>query len=129
MPCCGLAGRSKPGFLVSSSTDNFSNPFLDLNVTLPETIENLKALFLFIHRNLMLTDLEHDEQNITNALNILQQYRDIWIEVMKRSEQASAPAAQQQLLAPHFQTWGDKARSQPGPHISANRDSSHIWTT
>jgi len=105
---------------------------------MPATIENLKALFLFVHRQLMRADLEHDEQNIADAISILEQYRETWMTLINQTEhnqternqtEQTETNPQQQPPAPHFQTQGEKARTKTGPHISLNIESQHTWTT
>lgn len=60
----------------------------------PELADRLKALFLYVHRNLVLADLEHDPQRIRDAMRLLHMHRETWLELIDRvqQERAAVPA-------------------------------------
>lgn len=65
----------------------------------PEIVENMKQLFLFVHRNLRLADLQQDFALAGAALKILEIHRETWLQLMERlvTDGATArPAASQQ---------------------------------
>ena len=69
--------------------------------TQPELMDQLKALFLFVHRNLVAADLQRDPTAVDNAIRILEIHRDTWQELLdKLSGEAAAPQAT--LPAPHI---------------------------
>ena len=59
----------------------------------PELAERLKALFLYVHRNLMLADLEHDPQKIRDAVRLLSMHRETWLELIERLQTERPVAA------------------------------------
>lgn len=73
----------------------------------PELVAELKSLFLFAYRNLMLANVEHDPRRIDDAVRILQQHRDTWQELEARlpretAAQAAPPSA---IPAPLGRSW------------------------
>ena|SRR5579872_5916448 len=50
----------------------------------PELAERLKALFLFVHRNLVQADLTHDAKLVRDGLSILETHRETWLALMKQ---------------------------------------------
>ena len=50
----------------------------------PEVTENVKQLFLFVHRNLRLADLQRDPQKVRGALKILEMHRETWQQLLQR---------------------------------------------
>lgn len=62
----------------------------------PELAERVKALFVYVHRNLVLADLEHDPQRVRDAIRILTMHRETWVELMDRlrQERTSSSASQ-----------------------------------
>jgi flagellar protein FliS len=50
----------------------------------PELAEQLKGLFLFVHRNLVLADLQRDPARIADGLQILEHHRQTWIELTEK---------------------------------------------
>jgi len=66
----------------------------------PELVDQLKALFVFVYRNLVQADLERNSQLVRDALTILQMHRDAWVAVTQQpptestSHDGSPPADQ-----------------------------------
>jgi flagellar secretion chaperone FliS len=60
---------------------------------LPEVVDNLKALFLFIHRNLVRAGLQHDPRLVTDSITILRLHRETWLALAERLKQDSAVEA------------------------------------
>ena len=58
----------------------------------PALADNLKALFVFVIRNLMLADFEHDPQKSADAIRILELHRDTWTELMLQLQEQRGPA-------------------------------------
>ena len=58
----------------------------------PELAERLKALFLFVHRNLVQADLHKDAQRVRDALGILESHRQTWLELIGRLAEGKAHA-------------------------------------
>lgn len=56
----------------------------------PELVDQLKALFVFVYRNLVRADLEHDTQLVCDALKILQIHRDTWVAMTQQLPAQSA---------------------------------------
>ncbi|MBT4866091.1 MAG: flagellar export chaperone FliS [Planctomycetaceae bacterium] len=82
----------------------------------PELVGRLKALFLFAFRNLVEADLNQDVAKLDDALNVLKQHRDTWLEVAEQLETV--------------QDTGATAGSPPRPHISqsaSNDDAGQSW--
>lgn len=75
----------------------------------PELAERLKALFLYVHRNLVRADLTHDARLVRDALSILEIHRETWLELMDRLQ----PAPEVAEHRPHF----------------ADADFQNSWTT
>jgi len=64
---------------------------------LPDVVDKLKALFVFIHRNLVEADLRKNLDHVRDALSILRMHRETWLAVgeqLKR-ESATAPATRE----------------------------------
>ncbi|MFO1023014.1 MAG: flagellar export chaperone FliS [Planctomycetales bacterium] len=62
----------------------------------PEVVENLKQLFLFVHRNLRLADIQQDSALAGAGLKILEMHRETWLQLMQRLAEegaASRPAS------------------------------------
>lgn len=57
-------------------------------------IHNLQGLFGFVHRSLVAADGERDAQKANDAIKILAQHRETWVELMEKLklEQPAAPA-------------------------------------
>jgi flagellar protein FliS len=67
----------------------------------PELVARLKALFLYVFRNLTEGDLLRDAARIQAALQVLERHRETWLElggVLARQSAAAAPA-------PHARSW------------------------
>jgi flagellar secretion chaperone FliS len=59
----------------------------------PELAANLKALFMFVHRNLIFADIEHNVERVRDSLKILEMHRQTWLEVIERTRpEKSEPA-------------------------------------
>jgi flagellar protein FliS len=56
----------------------------DLN---PELAEQLKGLFVFVQRNLVLADVERNPQHVRDALMVLESHRRTWEALMDRLQQ------------------------------------------
>lgn len=50
----------------------------------PELAEQLKGLFLFVHRNLVLADIRRDPALIADGLQILEHHRQTWLELTEK---------------------------------------------
>lgn len=60
----------------------------------PEVVENVKQLFLFVHRNLRLADFQQDSALAGAAIQILEIHRETWLQLMQRlSETTTASRA------------------------------------
>jgi flagellar protein FliS len=84
----------------------------------PELVGRLKALFLFALRNLVEADLNQDVAKLHDALKILRQHRDTWLEVAEQLETA--------------QDGNAPAGSPPRPHISQSAsidDAGQSWVS
>jgi flagellar protein FliS len=60
---------------------------------LPEVVDRLKALFLFIHRNLAKAGLQHDPQLVADSITILRLYRETWLALAERLKQEAGAEA------------------------------------
>ena len=72
-----------------------------------ELAENLQRLFGFVYRSLVDADANHDQQKANDAIKILEQHRDTWMELMgKLAQEHPAPAAQphQSMVSEHDET-------------------------
>lgn len=65
----------------------------------PELAERLRALLLYVHRNLVQADLTHDPQLVREALSILEIHRATWLELIDRMQ--PEPAAERDILPMH----------------------------
>lgn len=53
-----------------------------LNVEMwPEMAEPLKSLFMFIYRSLTIAEMERNSAKIDDAVQLLQQHRETWVEL------------------------------------------------
>jgi len=59
----------------------------------PELVDRLKALFLFIHRNLVKAGLQRDLQPVVDSITILRLYRETWMALGEKLKQESAVEA------------------------------------
>ncbi len=78
----------------------------------PELVDQLKALFVFVYRNLVQADLEHDPQLVRDAGKILQMHRDTWAAM---TQQLPAQSAFQTESSPENQLPADPHQP-PRPH-------------
>lgn len=69
----------------------------------PDIVDQLKALFAFIYRNLALADLEHDAKRVEDALRILQLHRETWMALCERLTQTQSDTAPK--LPPESRSW------------------------
>jgi flagellar secretion chaperone FliS len=60
---------------------------------LPEVVDQLKSLFVFVLRNLVKADLQRDPNLIADSLRILQLHRETWLAVAERLKQESTAEA------------------------------------
>src|SRR4051794_36651886 len=51
---------------------------------LPDVAANLKALFLFVHRNLVEADPRRDPQLVADAVTILRMHRETWTSLAEK---------------------------------------------
>ena len=61
----------------------------------PEMVERLKALFVFVYRNLADADMSRDASRVATALHVLRIHRETWValgEQLGRDAQTGAPA-------------------------------------
>ena len=56
----------------------------------PEVVDKLKALFVFVLRNLVNGDLRRDPSLVADALTILRSHRETWLALAERLKQESA---------------------------------------
>jgi flagellar protein FliS len=54
-----------------------------------EVVVRLKAIFIFVLRNLVQADLQHDPQLVADSLSILEMHRDTWLALGERLKQES----------------------------------------
>src|ERR1700722_4605390 len=57
---------------------------------LPELVQNLKSLFVFVLRNLVKADLQRDTTLVSDSVTILQMHRETWLALADRITQTSA---------------------------------------
>lgn len=57
---------------------------------LPEVVDRLKALFVFVLRNLVKADLQRDPNLVADAITILRSHRENWLALAERLKQESA---------------------------------------
>jgi len=55
----------------------------------PELAERLRALFVYVHRNLLYADLHRDPQRVREALTILESHRRTWEQLLERLQQVN----------------------------------------
>jgi len=60
---------------------------------LPELVQNLKSLFVFVLRNLVKADLQRDTTLVSDSVTILQMHRETWLALADRITQTSAAQA------------------------------------
>ena len=60
---------------------------------LPEVVDQLKSLFVFVLRNLVKADLQRDPILVTDSLRILHLHRETWLAVAERLKQESTVEA------------------------------------
>lgn len=59
----------------------------------PELAEQLKGLFLFVHRNLVLADIRRDPKLIADGLQILEHHRQTWLELTEKLREGQTQPA------------------------------------
>jgi flagellar protein FliS len=55
----------------------------------PQMVDRLKALFVYIHRNLVKAGLNRDEKLVGDAITILRMYRETWLALADKLKQES----------------------------------------
>jgi flagellar secretion chaperone FliS len=60
---------------------------------LPELVQSLKSLFVFVIRNLVKADLRRETTLISDSVTILQMHRETWLALADRLAQTSAAQA------------------------------------
>jgi len=60
---------------------------------LPELVQNMKSLFVFVIRNLVKADLRRETKLISDSVTILQMHRETWLALAERLAQTSAAHA------------------------------------
>jgi flagellar secretion chaperone FliS len=60
---------------------------------LPEVVDQLKSLFVFVLRNLVKADLQRDPILVADSLRILHLHRETWLAVAERLKQESTVEA------------------------------------
>jgi flagellar secretion chaperone FliS len=56
---------------------------------MPELVESLKSLFVFVQRNLLQADANRDANTVRNALRILRLHRENWLALAEKLKQES----------------------------------------
>ena len=69
---------------------------------LPEVVDNLKALFVFILRNLVKADLQRDPQLVADSIAILRLHRETWLALAERLKQEAGAEAARYVRRPLF---------------------------
>jgi flagellar secretion chaperone FliS len=69
----------------------------------PDLADQLKALFTFVYRNLVLADSERSVQRIRDAVRILEMHRETWIELGEKLTKESA--GDSSVPTPHARSW------------------------
>jgi flagellar protein FliS len=65
-----------------------------------ELAEKLRAVFVFVHKQLAAGDLNHDPRPIQDALTVLEVHRDTWRELIQRLQTERAPASSTNIPSP-----------------------------
>jgi flagellar secretion chaperone FliS len=60
---------------------------------LPELVDKLKSLFVYVLRNLVKADLQHDPQLVTDSIQVLTSHRETWLALAQRLKEESAAEA------------------------------------
>jgi flagellar secretion chaperone FliS len=60
---------------------------------LPEVVDSLKALFVFVLRNLVRADLQRDPNLVADSLRILQLHRETWLALAEKLRKESTAEA------------------------------------
>jgi flagellar protein FliS len=60
---------------------------------LPELVDNLRSLFVFVLRNLVQADLQRETKLVTDSITILQMHRETWFALAERLAQTAAAHA------------------------------------
>jgi flagellar protein FliS len=50
---------------------------------LPEVVSHLKAMFTFVYERIVRADLNHDQQLVADALQVLSAHRETWLQLME----------------------------------------------
>jgi flagellar secretion chaperone FliS len=54
---------------------------------MPQVVVPLRAVFIFVLRNLVQADLQRNTQMVADSLTVLEQHRDTWLELAERLKQ------------------------------------------
>ena len=60
---------------------------------LPELVDRLKALFLFVHHSFVTAGLRHDSRLVHDAIVVLRMHRDTWLALGERLKEEAATKA------------------------------------
>ena len=105
-------------FALSQSRDFVNELIGGLNdKQAPEIVDQLKGLFAFIMKNLAEADFKHDEQLVDNAIQILEQHRNTWVELAQHLTAANQPQSSSI----------DLPEQEEGQFLRG--DTGHSWTT
>ncbi len=70
-----------------------------------ETVDRLKALFLFIHRRLIDAERQRDPRPVADAVAILRQHRQTWLDLGDELRRTSAAPAAAENPAAEDRSW------------------------
>lgn len=87
---------------------------------MPETVENVRRLFVFVYRRLLQADVDHEAKLVHDAVRVLEVHRATWMELrdVLVEEAANAATPERVVPAPHLNLDG------AAPH-----DGPREWTT
>ncbi len=71
-----------------------------------ELVAQVRLLFLFAQKNLIHADLEHNPKLVQDAVTVLEQHRQTWIELIAKLDAEQRSRHQKQVPpTPHGNTW------------------------
>ena len=73
----------------------------------PQLAEQVRTLFLFIYRSLVVAELERNPGRIDDAIRLLKIHRETWVELglkLQAGQAAAGPAPSSRVPEPHLQT-------------------------
>jgi len=94
----GAAAMAEKKFDVSYEALNRSRACVNEMITAirsepnPELAEQIKGLFLYVHRNLVMADLHREPGLIADGLQILEHHRQTWTELTEKLREGQAAA-------------------------------------